>query len=85
MTAIFSNHALLQMERRSIDKELVIEIINAPDEITKQDTEVWVFAKVVNEGPKAYLYRVFMNVTKQPNLIITAYKTSKFDKYGYSV
>jgi len=32
---------------------------------------------------KTYLYRVFVNNDKIPTLIVTAYKTSKFEKYGY--
>jgi len=85
MNFIFSNHALAQMERRGIEKTLVVELLNNPDKIIEQDNEVHIFSKVVNEHAKIYLYRVFINVIKEPQLIITVYKTSKFEKYGYSV
>ena len=35
----FSKHALMQMERRGIKKELVEKIIHNPDKIIKQDKE----------------------------------------------
>lgn len=31
---------------------------------------------------RTYLVRVFVNILKKPNLVITVYRTSKVDKYG---
>ena len=81
----FSNHALAQMARRGIEKTRIVELLNNPDKIIEQDEEVHIFSKVVNEHAKIYLYRVFINVIKEPPLIITVYKTSKLEKYGYSI
>jgi hypothetical protein len=39
--------------------------------------------KLIKEGNLKYLYRVFVNICKQPDLVITAYKTSKIEKYEY--
>lgn len=81
----FSNHALTQMELREIRKEMIIDIIQNPDKIVEQDEELSVYSKVVNEDSKIYLYRVFLNLVKEPKVVVTVYKTSKLEKYGYSI
>lgn len=81
----FSNHALEQMERRSISKELVLSIINHPDSIVDQDETVRIYSKLVIEGSKSYFYRIFVNHLKDPAFVITAYKTSKTEKYGHKI
>jgi hypothetical protein len=79
----FSKHALEQMERRCITKEIVELVVGQPDSVIKEDDTISIYSKLVNEGTKHYLYRVFVNYYKSPSLIITAYKTSKIEKYGY--
>jgi hypothetical protein len=81
----FSKHALEQMERRCISKELVLSIISHPDSIVNQDEKVRIYSKLVIEGSKSYFYRVFINHLKDPAFVITAYKTSKTEKYGYKI
>lgn len=82
MNFVFSNHALIRMKRRSISKDIVIEVIIHADSISVQDESITVFSKLVEDNSKPYLYRVFVNNEKTPPLIITAYKTSKIKKYG---
>jgi hypothetical protein len=79
----FSKHALDQMEHRCISKELVLSIVLQPDTIVDQDETTRIYSKLVDEDSKNYLYRVFVNYLKEPLIIITAYKTSKIEKYGY--
>jgi hypothetical protein len=79
----FSKHALDQMGYRSISKELVLSIVLQPDTMVDQDDTTRIYSKLVDEGSKNYLYRVFVNYLKDPLIIITAYKTSKIEKYGY--
>ena len=83
MTIEFSNHALRQIEARNISQEIILLIIQHPDKVLKQDSSTTIFTKLIDETEKRYLYRVFVNTAKKPQLIITAYKTSKIDKYGY--
>lgn len=40
-----------------------------------------VYQNAIVENNKTYLIRVFVNETKIPAIIITAYKTSKIQKY----
>ncbi len=71
------------MERRGIKKDHIEKIIHNPDSITEQDKELRIYSKLVNESSKDYLYRVFINTLKEPKLVVTVYKTSKIQKYGY--
>ncbi len=82
MEYVFSNHALIRMKSRSISSDIVLEVIIHADSISIQDESITVYSKLVEENTKPYLYRVFVNKEKNPPLIITAYKTSKIEKYG---
>ena len=79
----FSNHALERIENRNISKEIILKVIDIPDSVSGQNDSVVVYSKIVEIDSKTYLYRVFVNSEKIPPLIITAYRTSKFEKYGY--
>jgi hypothetical protein len=68
-----------------IPKELVLSIFKQPDKVIEQDEAVTIYDKLVVEGSKPYLYRVFVNFLKKPVTIITVYKTSKIEKYGYKI
>jgi hypothetical protein len=78
----FSNHALQRMVNRNISKEIVLIVIGSPDSFSLQNDSVMVYSKIVEIDSKTYLYRVFVNNERIPPLIITAYKTSKLEKYG---
>ncbi len=79
----FSKHALKRMESRGISRDTAFEVVINPDFISIMDESITVYSKLVEENSKSYLYRVFANKRKNPVLIITAYKTSKIEKYGY--
>lgn len=84
MQYILSKHAKEQLERRGIDASQVDTIINHPDSVVQEDS-LWVYQKTIHEENGNYLYRVFVNKTKEPNLVVTAYKTSKLSKYENKV
>ena len=71
------------MERRYISNEMVLSIVLQPDSIIDQDETIRLYSKLVDKDSKIYLYRVFINYLKNPPIIITAYKTSKIEKYEY--
>lgn len=79
----FSSHALQRMKNRNISNEIVLKVVGSPDSVSLQNDSVVVYSKIVEFNSKTYLYRVFVNNDKIPPLIVTAYKTSKFEKYGY--
>lgn len=69
------------MQRHS--EENVLNTIEQTDSILQQDETTTVYSKITEENSKSYLYRVFVNVSRSPALVITTYKTSKIEKYGY--
>lgn len=74
-----SKHCLEQINLRNISEADIRRIILEPDSIIKQDEEITVYQALTND--KMFLIRNFVNILKQPNLVVTAYKTSKIDKY----
>jgi len=81
MKYIFSKHADEQISKRNIFKEKIAVVIDKPDNILTHDSCLKVYQKMFEEMENRYLYRVFVNICKKPALIITAYKTSKTEKY----
>jgi len=83
MDFIFSRHASERIKDRGISEEKIVLTLAYPDRIEKESECMWIYQKLFLEDSKKYLMRVFVNVCKDPELIITAYKTSKIDKYEY--
>jgi hypothetical protein len=81
MKFVYSKHALEQIELRGLTISILDQVLNAPTTVFRQDDVVTVYQKLVTEEDKIYLYRVFVNLFKSPPLVITAYKTSKTNKY----
>ena len=78
---IFSKHALEQMQLRGISIVIAENILQSPQQIINEDGKR-IFQSIVNfENEGEYLVRIFVNTIKEPNLVITAYRTSKIDKY----
>jgi hypothetical protein len=85
MTYSFSLHALEEMEIRQIPQEVVAQILASPQQIIPQLPDRQVFQSVVpmnNDGVlKDYIVRVVVNIVKQPNVVVTVYRSSKISKY----
>lgn len=75
-----SKHAKDQLKLRGIEENVIVEILNNPGQIIIEDDKT-LYQSIIIEAGKKYLIRVFVNHTKTPNLVITAYKTSKIEKY----
>lgn len=76
-----SNHAKEQMELRNIPLQVVMKVLEYPQQVITQEGKK-IYQSIVNfEGEGNYLVRVFVNIDKIPNLVITVYRTSKLDKY----
>ena len=73
-----SNHAREQMKDRGITEEMVLGIISSPQQIIPQGPEKVIYqsVKYFEEEKRNFLVRVFVNIIKQPNLVITVYRTS---------
>ena len=81
MSFKYSKHAAQQIEARGIDKKTISAVIDSYDKILTDATGLTIYQKLIKEHGKDYLYRVFVNKEKNPFLIVTAYKTTKINKY----
>ena len=78
-----SKHARVQMDERGITEEMVMDILNNPAQVIPEDPdkEIYQSIKHFSEEGRNFLVRVFVNIIKVPNLVITVYRTSKIEKY----
>jgi hypothetical protein len=76
----FSKHALEQMAVRGIPVDIAKTIINNPQQVVTESGKK-VYQSIITFDEGDYLVRLIVNTEKAPNLVITAYKTSKIDKY----
>jgi hypothetical protein len=83
MDFIFSKHAEEQMLRRNISKEAVAVVVSHPEQkITdSENPDITVFQSLIKEDGQTFLLRAFVNRTRQPNVVVTIYKTTKIHKY----
>ncbi|KAA6302740.1 MAG: hypothetical protein EZS26_001247 [Candidatus Ordinivivax streblomastigis] len=83
MNFVLSQHAEEQMLRRCIDKKQLLDVLGSPDEIVTGETneDIRVYQSIFKENEQLFLLRVFVNINKQPNMVITVYKTTKIYKY----
>ncbi len=77
MVIIFTKHALQQIKLREIDRTKIIITMNSPDKLTQDRYG----NNIAQKKFENYLLRVFYTIKEDIRTIITAYKTSKFEKY----
>jgi len=83
MDFVFSKHAIEQMQRRDIKQETVVSVISHPEQTLADDENpgITIFQSLIKENAQMFLLRIFVNTNKQPNVIVTLYKTTKISKY----
>jgi hypothetical protein len=68
------------MEARGIKQEAVTLTVSDADQQLEENGLV-IFHRIFNESDRAYLLRVFVNIEKEPPMIVTCYLTTKITKY----
>ena len=79
-----SSHAEWEMNRRGIPLALVKAVMDHPEQriVDESCTGRWIHqSRLRSEDGKMYLLRVVVDEDEQPPAIITAYRTSKIEKY----
>jgi hypothetical protein len=78
-----TDHARLEMERRYITEAEVAGVLSSPDqtEVIRPGRVVYQSRIEAGEPLKTYLLRIFVDVDRRPPEVVTAYRTSKVDKY----
>ena len=78
-----TDHARFEMKRRRITEAEIARVLSSPE----QTETVWpgraVFQSRMRFGESApiYLLRVFVDINRQPVEVVTAYRTSRIEKY----
>jgi hypothetical protein len=80
---VFKPHALFEMARRQISEDLVRSVLDSPQQLVPARAGRIVFQSKIESGdpPAMYLLRVFVDVDRSPAEVVTAYRTSKIEKY----
>ncbi|MEW6447264.1 MAG: DUF4258 domain-containing protein [Bacillota bacterium] len=81
MRVRFTAHAAKQLVERGLSKDAVLEILVAPGQVIQQETGISVFQRRYAEEGKEYLVRVAARLEGSGWVVLTAYKTSKVQKY----
>ncbi|MBE7501697.1 MAG: DUF4258 domain-containing protein [Verrucomicrobiales bacterium] len=76
-----STHVEREMERRGIPLAVVRAVLDAPAQIVPEHGEVVCYQSQVEINGKPYLVRVMVNDEVSPPKVVTAYRTSKINKY----
>jgi len=80
---VITTHAAFEMARRRIDEETVHGVLSAPEQRVpvRPGRDVFQSRVDVGESRKGYLVRVFVDVDRSPPEVVTAYMTSRINKY----
>ena len=80
---LLTDHARFEIGRRGISEGEVSWVLLNPEQTEQQRPGRCVYqAKAVGpDAEKIYLLRVFVDVDRNPAEVVTAYRTSKVEKY----
>ncbi len=78
---VLTPHASLELQRRGLDETMIRRVLTEPEQRIPVRPGREVVQSVVEFGERRYLVRVFVDVDRKPAEVVTAYRTSKIDKY----
>jgi hypothetical protein len=76
-----SIHAQEEIERRSIPVTLLEAVLEKPDQVVPERGIVRAYQSKCRIGGKMFLVRVVVDDSVDPMVVVTAYRTTKIDKY----
>jgi hypothetical protein len=79
MEFTFTPHAIEEMEERAIPLQVVLTVLNNPEQITSEQNDRKAYQTEVTINNKPYLVRV---IVEADGTVVTLYRTSKLRKYG---
>ncbi len=79
-----SPHAAIEMERRGVDEAIVGRVLAAPEQRESVRSGRDVLQSRIEVDKRTYLVRVVVDVDRRPAEVVTAYRTSKIEKYWRS-
>ncbi len=78
----YSRHAEEELARRRIPRALADEVLRHPQQVVpERDSRSAYQSKVDFGGGRAFLLRLIVDEATDPVMVVTAYRTSKIEKY----
>ena len=78
----FSKHARRQMRERNLREQVIIDVLEKPQQVLESSKGRKVAQKIFEEANRKFLIRVIFSEEGDTDKVITVYLTSKIDKYG---
>ena len=78
---VVTAHAASEIRRRGIDEAIVRQVLATPGQRQSVRPGRDVLHSRFEIAGKWYLVRVFVDIDRMPAEVVTAYRTSKIDKY----
>jgi hypothetical protein len=79
---VLTPHASFELQRRGLDERMIRQVLAEPERRIAVRPGREVVQSVFELGERRYLVRLFVDVDRSPAEIVTAYRTSKIDKYS---
>ncbi|MEX2165309.1 MAG: DUF4258 domain-containing protein [Sulfuricaulis sp.] len=80
-----SRHALEELGRRGIPRDLLEKVLQNPQQVLpERDGKKIYQSQVEFDGGKLFLLRAIVNDEAEPAVVVTVYRTSKIEKYWRS-
>jgi hypothetical protein len=78
-----TDHAKFEIERRRITEAEIAQVLSEPEQTeTVRPGRAVLQSRVEYGDPsQTYLLRIFVDIDRQPMEVVTAYRTSKIEKY----
>ena len=81
-----SQHAKDEIQRRNIPLNLLLSVLNNPQQIVSEKNHRKAYqSKVEFEAGKTFLLRAIVADDNEPAVVVTAYRTHKINKYWKSL
>ena len=78
----YSRHAEEELLRRGISREIADTVLRNPEQIVAERVPRRAYQSRVDfGGGRFFLVRLIVDDTANPAVVVTAYRTSKIDKY----
>ena len=81
LDVVLTPHASFELLRRGLDETMVRRVIAEPEQRISVRPGRDVVQTRFELAGRRYLVRVFVDVDRSPAEVVTAYRTSKIDKY----
>ncbi len=77
-----TDHVRQEIERRQIPLTVLEAVLAEPDQVVPARGAAKAFQSRIEIGGKIFVLRVIVDDSVDPAVVVTAYRTSKIEKYG---